>query len=179
MGRFSRIQIQPRGRIHDKADQGGSLLTLSPRATAPDLGRVGLHFAVRKDPFADCLWEGLFKLALRPASEAVCPDPSPRFLTTSPSTQPRLPFLPQPAAHSLKSPHHGRPSPPPAAPFTYSIPIGPRLTGTRRIGNAPTNFSVDPSPCPWSTADTALMCYQQLSVGLGDQRRVISSLVRL
>ena len=59
------------------------------------------------------------------ASAAVWPDPFGRLRITSPATPCHLSFLLPIADHRLNSLHLPSPAPPPFAPFTHSIPIGP------------------------------------------------------
>ena len=62
------------------------------------------------------------KLALRPASEVVYPEPFLRFLIGCLSTQPQPWFLTRTAAHSPNSTHYRRPSPHSRPPATIEYP---------------------------------------------------------
>jgi hypothetical protein len=78
-----------------------------------------------------------------PTPSVGCPLPPLRRRATSPSSF----GLPTTVLNSLHLPF---PAPPPSAPFTHSIPIGPHsgLTRTRRIGNAPVTLFAHPGSVP-------------------------------
>ena len=99
------------------------------------------------------------------ASAAVWPDPFGRLRITSPATPCHLSFLLPIADHRLNSLHLPSPAPPPFAPFTHSIPIGPHSGLLEHAVSAMLRSTLRPPRglCRRSTADTALMCYQQLS----------------
>src|SRR5215470_8894848 len=99
------------------------------------------------------------------ASAAVWPDPFGWHRITSPATPRHLTFLLRVADHRLNSLHLPSPVPPPFAPFTHSIPIGPHSGLLEHAVSAMLRSTSSPTPglCRRSTADTALMCSRQLS----------------
>ena len=100
------------------------------------------------------------------ASAAVWPDPFGRLRITSPATPCHLSFLLPIADHRLNSLHLPSPAPPPFAPFTHSIPIGPHSGLLEHAVSAMLRSTLRPPRglCRRSTADTALMCSRQLWV---------------
>jgi len=98
------------------------------------------------------------------ASAAVWPDPFGRLRITSPATPCHLSFLLPIADHRLNSLHLPSPAPPPFAPFTHSIPIGPHSGLLEHAVSAMLRSTLRPPRglCRRSTADTALMCSQHL-----------------
>src|SRR5262249_50055779 len=105
------------------------------------------------------------KPAIMSASAAVWPDPFGWHRITSPATPRHLTFLLRLADHRLNSLHLPSPVPPPFAPFTHSIPIGPHSGLLEPAVSAMLRSTSSPTPglCRRSTADTALMCSRQLS----------------
>ena len=99
------------------------------------------------------------------ASAAVWPDLFGRLRITSLATPRHLSFLLRVADHRLNSLHLPSPVPPPFAPFTHSIPIGPHSGLLEHAVSAMLRSTSSPTPglSRRSTADTALMCYRQLS----------------